>query len=152
MKSDPSIALHISIVSAHDLGLIQRELFSIDSNIKAHGSSVVSRIKPSGQLDNLIKSSGIDLGDDQQRQLLSQQLQFVRRTAPNVTLVFAKRPDSRSLLMLVKWFRENGHPNTLINAVTDPSVGGGCVVKTASKTFDFSYHKLFSKQPIKLTR
>lgn len=146
MKSDPTIVLHVSIISPVDLGRIQRELYSIDSQFLARDISVDNRVRTSAELDNLIKASGVDLSSSQQRQTLVKQLQFVRRTAPVVRLVFSKQAGNRELSMLVKWFREFGHPNTLIEESMDPSIGGGCIVKTATKQFDFSYAKLLANK------
>lgn len=151
MKSDPTIVLHVSIISPVDLGRIQRELYSIDSHFQARDISVDNRVHTTAELDNLIKSSGVDLAEEQQRHTLIQQLQFVRRTAPTVRIVFSKQPGNRELSMLVKWFREFGHPNTLIEAGVDPSIGGGCIVKTSTKKFDFSYARLLSEKHLTLS-
>lgn len=151
MKSDSVILLHISIISPMDLGRLQRELYNLDISLQAKSANQTKPLRISPQLDNLIKSSGIDLNSIEDRKLLTQQLQAVRRTAPVVNMAFASTPDEASLSKILKWFREFGHPNTLIDISVNPHLGGGCVLKTATKTFDLSYSNKFKQTPLKLT-
>lgn len=152
MRSDSVVLLHVSIISPVDLGRLQRELYNIDIALQSKQDTKSAPIRISRQLDNLVKSTGIDLSSSQHRQQLGLQLKTVRRTAPVVSMVFANNPDETSLSMLVKWFREFGHPNTLIDVSVNPSIGGGCLVRTATKSFDFSIANKLRKSPIKLTR
>lgn len=151
MKSDPVVVLHVSIVTPVDLGKLQRELYFLDNQIKNkseykhhYGNDI------SEALDTLVKSVGINLDNQEQRQQLIQQLNLVRKTAPVAQITFANEPNRSTLMMLIKWFRENGHPNTLISVGVQPEIAGGCIVRTQTKTFDFSFAKKLKYSPIKI--
>lgn len=152
MKSDTVVVLHVSIVTPVDLGRLQRELYTIDSLIsnsksdyKHHHVGYISE-----SLDTLLKSVGVDVDNSAQRKNLINQLQLVRKTAPVVQMTFANEPDKSTLSMLVKWFRENGHPNTLIAVGVQPKITGGCIVRTQTKTFDFSLSSKLKNSPVKI--
>ena len=140
--SDPGINLPDTLTSLLELGKVQRELFALDEFLGASKSA--SKLPFVSQtLNKIIKESDINPLRPEDRSRLIKQLSFVRRTAPTVEISFASDPTQRALRVLVRWFRENGHPNTLIIVGVQPSIAGGCVVRTASKTFDFSLQQLF---------
>ena len=141
---DPGIQLPDTIVSPLDFGQILRELFALDQFLSA--SKGASKLPfTSSALNNIIKEADINPLMAADRQRLTNQLQFVRRTAPVVQMSFASDPSKQALRVLVRWFRENGHPNTLIAVGVQPNIAGGCVVRTATREFDFSLQKLFQQ-------
>jgi F0F1-type ATP synthase delta subunit len=124
------------------LGKIQRELFALDEFLGASKSaSKLPYMSP--PLNKILKQADINPLHAQDRQQLIQKLQFVRRTAPSVQISFASEPSQRALRILIRWFRENGHPNTLISVGVQPNLAGGCVIRTSTKQFDFSLQQLF---------
>lgn len=144
MSSEPGINLPDNIVTSLDLGKIQRELFSLDQFLgasKSHNPGKLPYTSPA--LQKMAKDAKINLLLEGDRSRFTKQLQFVRRTAPTVQISFASDPTSQALRPIVRWFRENGHLNTLINIGVQPNIAGGCVVRTSSQTFDFSLQKLF---------
>ena len=151
MKSEPGLLLSDIIVTPLELGKIQRELFALDEFLSAesHGKSSGSSLPyTSPLLSNLIKASGLNVLKSDERAQFTQQLQFVRRTAPVVQISFGSEPTKQALRVLVRWFREHGHPNTLIAPGVQPNIAGGCIVRTTTKTFDFSLQKLLrASQP-----
>jgi F0F1-type ATP synthase delta subunit len=148
MKSEPVILLSDIIVTPLELGKVQRELFALDEFLSAdsHGKSSGSSLPyTSPLLSNMLKSSGLNILKPQERDQFTKQLDFVRRTAPVVHMSFGSEPTKQALRVLVRWFRENGHPNTLINPAVSPKIAGGCILRTSTKTFDFSLQKLFNQ-------
>ncbi len=142
MSSDPGVQLPDSVVTPLDLGKIQRELFALDEFLGASKSaSKLPYMSP--PLNKILKQADINPLHAQDRQQLIQKLQFVRRTAPSVQISFASEPSQRALRILIRWFRENGHPNTLISVGVQPNLAGGCVIRTSTKQFDFSLQQLF---------
>lgn len=142
MSSDPGVPLPDSVVTPLDLGKIQRELFALDEFLGASKSaSKLPYMSP--PLNKILKQADINPLHAQDRQQLIQKLQFVRRTAPSVQISFASEPSQRALRILIRWFRENGHPNTLISVGVQPNLAGGCVIRTSTKQFDFSLQQLF---------
>lgn len=146
MSSEPGIQLTDIVVTPLELGKIQREIFALDEFLSAdnHGKSSGSSLPyTSPLLQNLVKAAKLNLLKVDERNQFMQQLQFVRRTAPVIQISFGSEPTKQALRVLVRWFRENGHPNTLISPGVQPALAGGCVVRTSTKTFDFSLQKLF---------
>lgn len=139
---DPGLTLPDTVVSPLDFGKILRELFALDQFLGASkGASKMPYTSPA--LNAIFKQADINPLSLADRQRLTNQLQFVRRTAPTVQMSFANDPSKQALRVLVRWFRQNGHPNTLISVGVQPNIAGGCVVRTATKEFDFSLQKLF---------
>jgi hypothetical protein len=149
--ADPGILLPDSIVSPLDFGQILRELFALDQFLSA--SKAASKLPfTSPALNAIIKQADINPLMAADRTRLTKQLQFVRRTAPAVQISFASQPSRQALRVLVRWFRENGHPNTLISVGIQPNIAGGCVLRTANKEFDFSLQKLFQQNKPRLAK
>ncbi len=154
MKSEPGILLTDVIVTPIELGKIQRELFAIDDflvqakNKSAHATMPT----PGSLLQSLISSSKLEMLKSDERTQLVNQLKYVRRTAPVVHITFASTPSKRALRALVKWFRSNIHPNTLIEPGVQASIGGGCLIRTSTKTFDFSIQKILADSKPNLAR
>lgn len=143
MSSEPGIQLPDNIVTPLDLGKIQRELFALDEFLSASRSHNAKLPYTSPSLQTMAKESNINLLHQEDRDQFTKQLQFVRRTAPTVQISFASDPTKQALRPIIRWFRESGHPNTLIAVGVQPNIAGGCVVRTASQSFDFSLQKLF---------
>lgn len=154
MKSEPGILLTDVIVTPIELGKIQRELFAIDDFlVQAKNKSAHTAMPTPGPLlQSLITSSKLDMLKSDERTQLVNQLKYVRRTAPVVHITFASTPSKRALRALVKWFRANIHPNTLIEPGVQASIGGGCLVRTSTKTFDFSIQKILAETKPNLAR
>lgn len=144
MSSEPGISLPDTIASPLELGKIQRELFALDEFL---GASKQAGKLPftSSSLQKIAKEAGLNLLQAEDRTQLINRISFVRRTAPTVQISFASDPSARALRVLVRWFRENGHPNTLITVGVQPNIAGGCIVRTATKEFDFSLQQLFKE-------
>ena len=143
--NDPGVILPDAVITPVDLGKLQREVFALNEFMAASATKTGSRNMPfmSGALKSLAKQSNVNLLNAEERAALLKRLEFVRRTAPGVQMSFASDPSKQALRLLVRWFRENGHPNTLITVGVQPNIAGGCVVRTATKTFDFSLQQLF---------
>ena len=147
---DPGIRLPDSIVSPLDFGQIQRELFMLDEFLgSSRGASKLPFV--STELNTIMKQTDINPLSADDRARLTRQLQFVRRTAPVVQMSFASEPGKQAMRPLVRWFREKSHPNTLITIGVEPNIAGGCVLRTSTKTFDFSLQKLLQHNRSVLT-
>ncbi|MCA9329811.1 hypothetical protein KDA11_04145 [Candidatus Saccharibacteria bacterium] len=143
MNSEPGILLPDSIISPLELGKIQRELFALNQFLSASKRTVGKLPYTSSSLQKIAKDIQLNLLQQEDRELLIKRLNFVRRTAPSVQISFASNPSTRVRRLLVLWFRQNGHPNTLVSVGVQPNLAGGCVVRTATKQFDFSLQQLF---------
>lgn len=144
MSSEPGIQLSDMVVTPLELGKVQRELFALDEFLNANKKTAGKLPFTSSSLQSMAKEAKLNLLLSGDRSQLLKQLNFVRRTAPTVQISFASDPTKPALRVLVRWFRENGHPNTLLAIGVQPSIAGGCVVRTATKEFDFSLQQLFT--------
>lgn len=152
ITSDPGVLLSDMIATPLELGVLQRELFALNDFLDASKRATGKLPRTSTELQTMAKSAKLNLLLPGDRAKLTKQLQFVRRTAPSVQISFASEPSKQVLRVLVKWFRENGHPNTLITVGVQPSLAGGCVVRTSTKIFDFSLQRLFRANRPKLAK
>lgn len=152
-SSEPGIDLPDGIITPLDLGKVQRELYSLDQFLNASKSHAPGKMPyTSPALQAMAKNAGLNLLLAEDRAQFTKQLQFVRRTAPKVQISFASDPTNQALRPLIRWLRQNGHPNTLIAVGVQPNIAGGCVVRTANQTFDFSLQKLFKANQPALTK
>ena len=155
MKSEPGVQLIDSIMTPIELGKMLREVFMLDEFLNAKFHGIQSGLKlpaMSPALQSIINAQNINLLLPDHRNRFKQQLDFVRRTAPVVQVSFGAEPSRQALRVLVRWFRENGHPNTLIAVGVQPHIAGGCIVRTTTKTFDFSLQKLLQSNQSELAK
>ena len=155
MKSEPGVQLIDAIMTPIELGKILREAFTIDEFLSADSHGIKSGLRMpamSPALQSIVTAQNINLLQPEHRARFRQQLDFVRRTAPTVQVSFGAEPSRQALRVLVRWFRENGHPNTLIAVGVQPHIAGGCIVRTSTKTFDFSLQQLLQKNRAELAK
>lgn len=146
---DPGLNLPDAVVSPYDFGQIQRELHALDQFLTASkASSKLPFVSPA--LQSVMKATSVNPLSADDRMRLANQLLFVRRTAPVVQISFASEPSKQALRPIVRWFRQNGHSNTLLSVGVQPKLAGGCVVRTASKEFDFSLQQMFTNHKAQL--
>jgi hypothetical protein len=58
---------------------------------------------------------------------------------PQIHIMLAALPNRTQRLALVDWFRNNASPELLLSFVADRNLGGGIVVRTPNRVFDFSW-------------
>jgi ATP synthase delta (OSCP) subunit len=58
---------------------------------------------------------------------------------PEVHIMLAALPNRAQREALVTWFRNNAHQHLLLSFVADRNLGGGIVVRTPNRVFDFSW-------------
>ena len=58
---------------------------------------------------------------------------------PEVHIMLAALPNRGQRETLANWFRNNVTPDVLISFVADRNLGGGIVVRTPNRVFDFSW-------------
>lgn len=60
---------------------------------------------------------------------------------PEVHIMLAAMPNRTQREQLVKWFRNNATPHLLLSFVADRNLGGGIVVRTPNRIFDYSWRQ-----------
>ncbi len=149
MAPDKSgLALPIVIVGTVDLNRLLREIKKLQATLQAQllrsGGHVAQALpKLSQLLDEFVQLNKLDLlqAADQKRAI--QFLEDVREHAPKIHVSFSADPSPQFMSKLTFWFRNNIHPTILITVGLQPSIGAGCVIRTANKYFDFSLSKSF---------
>jgi hypothetical protein len=58
---------------------------------------------------------------------------------PEVHIMLAALPNRAQREALVNWFRSNTTPQVLLSFVADRNLGGGIVVRTPNRVFDFTW-------------
>jgi hypothetical protein len=58
---------------------------------------------------------------------------------PEVHIMLAALPNRTQREALVRWFRANTTPHLLMSFVADRNLGGGLVVRTPNRVFDYSW-------------
>jgi hypothetical protein len=58
---------------------------------------------------------------------------------PEVHIMLAALPNHTQRVVLVEWFRNNTNQQLLLSFVADRNLGGGIVVRTPNRVFDFTW-------------
>jgi hypothetical protein len=73
-------------------------------------------------------------------ELLEALVKYLRELKlPEVHIMLAALPNRSQREALVDWFRANTTPHLLISFVADRNLGGGVVVRTPNRVFDFTW-------------
>jgi hypothetical protein len=71
---------------------------------------------------------------------LERLLDFLKKLdLPEVHVMLAALPNRAQRAKLAGWFRTNVTPHLLVSFVADRNLGGGVVVRTPNRVFDFSW-------------
>lgn len=60
------------------------------------------------------------------------------KSAVTFEVIVATEPSASFLQELTKWFRDNLHPQALLNYKVRRSIGGGAIIRTPNRIYDFS--------------
>lgn len=78
-------------------------------------------------------------------------LEVLRLKTPVVHLTLASLPGPKLVAKLVEWFRREIHPQALLSFVMDRTIGGGVIIRTSSRIYDFSFTSQLLRQKDRLT-
>lgn len=139
------LTLPLTIITALDLGRIDRELaeiedFSLQSIVRDAGKQP-QLPRTSKALEDLARVNDLNLLVEADRQSLRRAIDDLRKNAPVMHISFASDPNSNFMTKLVTWLRQEIHPAVLISVGLQPSIAAGCIVRTTNKYFDFSLRK-----------
>lgn len=146
------ILLPVNVTSKTDVIRLQREVELIDdfflrSKVRKSGETLQPP-KTSQLLDSTAHVNDLNLLQDADREKLTSELKQVVTKAPVLHISFASSPGQKFMERLVAWFRQEIHPNALLDIGLQPSIAAGCTLRTTSKYFDFSLRKhLAEKKP-----
>lgn len=72
--------------------------------------------------------------------------------APSISLTLAATASHRMKRELVAWLRQNTSPEVMVEFLVSPDIGGGMVLRTTNKVFDFSFRSKLLNDPVRFTR
>jgi G3E family GTPase len=136
------------------LARLVREVEGLDNDFevqkaraRATGQQVAYRMPSlSRSLADFLELNKINVGDDQGRMLLKEQLRVMKDQAPIIHMTFAVEADPTSLAQLVAYLRKEIHPQTLLSIGLQPSLVGGAYVRTPNHVHDFSLRELLASK------
>jgi F0F1-type ATP synthase delta subunit len=151
----PKTAKHVThlpllAVSPTDINRLNRELVSIEDallELRVRKGGQTAKLPKTTQLmDQLIELNKLNLLHETDRSLLKQFLQAVKQRAPVMHVSFSADPSTNFLEKLITWLRREIHPQVLLTIGLQPTLGAGCIVRTANHQFDFSLRQDFAKK------
>ena len=89
----------------------------------------------------IIKASGRDAAKKDELAALAEELDKLRETAPQVHITLAAMPAEGLKKQLAAWLRQNLSPQVLVTFGYHSALLGGMVVRTGSRTFDWSFRR-----------
>ncbi len=138
------------VVTPTDVIDLRREVEALDEFMHQtslrRGGQAMSIPKLSHSLEEVVKLNNLNLLNTTDRQQLLTFLKELKDSAPVVHISFAADPSSAFMAKIIGWFRENAHPQALIQIGLQPSIAAGCMVRTENKVFDFSLRKRFEEK------
>lgn len=145
-----SLELPVLVFGPVELHRLIRELESLEeymtqANLRERGKQAPLP-KTSRLLEGLAGNNNFNLLQPDDRAKLTQFLLKIKEKAPVIHISFAADPSSAFTAKIVAWFRTNIHPYALIQLGLQPSIAAGCIVRTNSKSFDFSLRNRFHDQ------
>lgn len=144
------LKLPVSLVSKGDVQRLLRELnalndFFVGAAVRQPGQAVVMP-KTSKILEQLAADNQRNLFEEPARKQLFADLENLVAKAPDLHISFATEPSPRALEPLIRWMRENLHPQVLLSVGYQPAIAAGCVLRTPNKVFDMSMGAHLRKQ------
>jgi hypothetical protein len=100
-----------------------------------HGAGGTHHTVSAG-LNSLLEASGGATG-----QQLLDEMEALLKNAPTVHLITAIQPGHQLKLQITQWFRTNVHEHTLLTFAERRDLGGGIVVRSGSRIYDFSFKR-----------
>jgi len=149
-ESNKSLQLPSQIITPGDLNRLIREVESIDDFLDQsaiRNAQETPRLPAvSKVLEEIASGNSLQLLKPEDRKTFKELLNNLKAVAPTIHLSFAAIPSPAFLNKLVTWFRTNIHPNVLLRIGLEPSIAGGCIIRTTNKQFDLSFRKHFMSE------
>jgi hypothetical protein len=157
MVPEPSVSskskamlLPLTVIGPGDLGRLKRELDLIDDFLRQAAirkTGEPMKLPPTtAVLDDLATTNECNLLQEADRKQLAGFLLATQKAAPVMHISFAADPSESFMVKIMKWFRENIHPQTLVQVGLQPNIAAGCILRTPNKQFDFSLRKNFGEK------
>jgi hypothetical protein len=139
-----------SLIGRIDVSRLLREIEAVDYELETQSvrnpNASLTIPSLSRMLADTVTLNKIDLTSLNSRKELIRALRNVKEKAPMVQITFAVDADPKVIALVASWVRQNLHPYALLTIGLQPSIVGGCVVRTPDHIYDFSMRKSFKDQ------
>ena len=132
-----------SIGGKRDLILAMRQVESIlndrlqDEVRERYGAKKVGTNVGEKMLGEILETNKLK-DDTQTLKKILQQMEGFKQHAPQVRVAVSQEPDQDLYKRLVAWFRKEIHPGILVQIGVQPTIGGGFILTTPMRRYDFS--------------
>lgn len=141
-ESKKALQLPLTVVGRSDLQRMLREIERLDDFfVSAASRKSGTPIQPpriTRMLDEVARNNGFNLLEAGHRKDFATALKDLLNSAPSLHISFASEPSPRALERILSWFRDNIHPQALLQVGLQPSIAAGCVLRTPNQMFDMS--------------
>lgn len=142
-----------SITGRSEISHLLLEIEAVDYDFEAQAirnpSSTLVVPAVSRRLKEVAEVNMVTIENVKDRKMLIDRLRIAKEKAPSLHIAFSIEPEPAILSQLVAWIRENLHPIALVTVGIQPSLVGGCVIRTPDHIYDFSFrNQLRASQPI----
>lgn len=147
--------LPVAVTSKKDVIRLRREIERIlegmlQKRVAKEKSDVERDVpKPGKVLDIVLEENKLEINEEDLAKL-DLALEDAYNNGPQVRMSFASEPDQESLEKFAGWFRKKVNPRVFIQVGIQPSLAGGCIVRTPKKRYDFSLTTALKKHEAKL--
>lgn len=154
LEDDSQFGLPSALIGRADVSRLLREIEEVDYALETQ--TIRTPEKPltipamSRALQEILTLNNIEVTNLDERKRMLDALRDAKDRAPNVQITFAVDPEPAITSQLVTWIRNNLHPRALVTVGLQPSIIGGCVVRTPDHIYDFSLRKRFKDEQTNL--
>ncbi|HSW79403.1 MAG TPA: F0F1 ATP synthase subunit delta [Candidatus Saccharimonadales bacterium] len=146
--------LPASLAEPADIARAAREIDEVDdvlreSEIRNNVQATTLPRMSKGLLE-MAEQNGLNLLQKQDREISKRLLDALVKTAPVLHISFAAEPSPPFVFTIINELRKRIHPLVLVQIGLQPSLAGGCMVRTESMMFDFSLRQHMEKNKHKL--
>ncbi len=147
IQQAPTFRIPLGAVTRADVGRLAGEAEAIDNFLQnaavRQPGTAVQLPKTSNLFDELVTINKFNLLQPADRQHLLKFLEELRMKAPTIHISFSSDPSPSFQVQLITWIRQKIDPNMLLRIGLQPSIGAGCMVRSANKVFDFTLRQRF---------
>ena len=147
--NEQTFVLPADVIGRSDVNHLMREIEKVDYELEAQAVRQPGQalILPSltHTMAGIMAANNLAVETPDHRKDLLTNLRTIKEHAPVMQITFAADPDPAVLAQLVGWVRQNLHPAALVTVGMQPSIVGGCVVRTPDHIYDFSLKKQFKQ-------
>lgn len=148
-KDATEFRLPPTVTTPADITQLARELESLETYLhqaKMRKEQDAPLPKTSRGFDDIATLNNLDMREKDDRKTLNAFLQILHTKAPVLHISFSVEPSSAFTAKLVIKLREQISPFTLVRIGKQPTIGGGCIVRSTNKQFDFSFRQYLVSQ------